>query len=317
MNFKTYEDLTECIIRNIHKLPRDIDVIVGIPRSGTMVGNIIALYLNIPFTDIDTYLNGGAIRTGTTRKCRNWIRRLEDAKHVLIVDDSVSSGKAIKEVKQKIEQKCSEKKTTYLAIYALLASCKKVDIYFEICEQPRMFEWNYMHHWALEHCCMDIDGVLCEDPTFFENDDGKRYIHFLETTLPKFIPTQKVGYLVSSRLEKYREYTEQWLKKYGVEYGQLMLMNNCSAKERAISNKHAEYKAEVYKNSGCILFFESDYEQALRICEISGKPVFCVGNKKLITSNNVRANFMNYQKEFRVTTKRIVKKMLKKIRYVK
>ena len=67
-----------------------------------------------------------------------------------------------------------------MAIYALGATKHKVDIYFELCEQPRMFEWNYMHHWALEYCCMDIDGVVCEDPALFQNDDGKKYLDFIE-----------------------------------------------------------------------------------------------------------------------------------------
>ena len=78
-----------------------------------------------------------------------------------------------------------------------------MDIYFKICEQPRMFEWNYMHHWALEYVCMDIDGVLCEDPSVYQNDDGKNYYDFLINAIPKIIPTQKVGKLVSCRLEKY------------------------------------------------------------------------------------------------------------------
>lgn len=317
MNFKTYEDLTNCIIKNMYKIPRDIDLIVGIPRSGTMVANIIALYLNLPFTDIETYLNKGTLKTGTTRKCNGWIRKVEDAKHILIVDDSISSGKAVKEVRERMEQDANNIKTTYLAVYALMASCKNVDIYFEICEQPRMFEWNYMHHWALEYCCMDIDGVLCEDPTMFQNDDGERYKDFLENASPKFIPTQKVGYLVSSRLEKYRQDTEKWLEKYNVEYGHLRLLENCTAKERAINNNHAEYKAKIYKESKCILFFESDYEQALKICDISGKTVFCVGNRKLVTSKNVKESLLNHQREFRVTIKRIVKKLLNKIEYVK
>ena len=176
MNFRTYEDLISCINKNIDKIPRDIDLVVGIPRSGLMVASIIALYLNIPFVDIRSYLDEAELVTGTTRKCKTWIKNISEAKHVLIIDDSVSSGKAIKDVKEKIETcRLCNTKHTYLAIYGLAASYHKVDICFEVCEQPRMFEWNYMHHWALEYCCMDIDGVVCEDPNIIENDDGKRY----------------------------------------------------------------------------------------------------------------------------------------------
>ena len=55
-----------------------------------------------------------------------------------------------------------ESKCIYLAIYALETNISMVDIFFEICHQPRMFEWNYMHHWGLKYACVDIDGVLCD-----------------------------------------------------------------------------------------------------------------------------------------------------------
>lgn len=51
---------------------------------------------------------------------------------------------------------------------------------------------------------MDIDGVLCADPTPEENDDGEKYRHFLLNTPPLFIPKVTIGTLVTSRLEKYR-----------------------------------------------------------------------------------------------------------------
>lgn len=317
MNFRTYENLTDCIIKNLYKVPRDIDLIVGIPRSGTMVANILALYLNLPFTDIENFLKCGSIKTGSTRKCRNWIKRIEDAEHVLIVDDSISSGKAISEVKERLKGRKVSYRVTYLVVYALALSCKKADIYFELCEQPRMFEWNYMHHWALEYCCMDIDGVICEDPAPFQNDDGTRYLDFIKNAPPKFIPTQKVGYLVSCRLEKYRKDTEVWLEKYSVDYGELILVQNITAKERAIHFDHAKYKAEIYKKTKCFLFFESDYDQALEICQLSGKPVFCVGRRELLTSNNVYEKMKNRQREWKVTLKRVVRKVLNKIDYVK
>ena len=213
MNFRTYNDLTNCLVKNLHKIPRSIDLIVGIPRSGTMVANILALYLNLPVTDIHNFVNKGDIRTGTTRKCQDWIRSVDEARHILIVDDSVSSGKSVKETRELLVKKNVKAKTTFMAVYVLTASKHMVDINMEICEQPRMFEWNYMHHWALEYCCMDIDGVICEDPIRSQNDDGKKYIDFLENVAPKFLPTQRVGRFVTTRLEKYRPQTEAWIKK--------------------------------------------------------------------------------------------------------
>lgn len=196
MNFRTYEDLTKCIVENLYKIPRDVDLIVGIPRSGTMVANILALYLNLLFMDINNLVNNGKIATGTTGKCRNWIKSIDEAKHVLIVDDSVSSGKAIKETRELLTEKNINFKCTFLVVYALGISKNMADIYLELCEQPRMFEWNYMHHWALEFCCMDIDGGVCEDPARNQNDDGKKYMDFLENAALNLFQLKKLDVLL-------------------------------------------------------------------------------------------------------------------------
>ena len=142
MNFITFEELGECIYTNISKVPRNVDLIVGIPRSGTLAANLLALYLNLPFTDIDTLIRKGELRSGSTRKCQNWIKSVAEAEHILVVDDSISSGKAMKEARRKIKEAGITNYVSFLAIYALGVSRNLVDIYFKICEQPSMFESN-------------------------------------------------------------------------------------------------------------------------------------------------------------------------------
>lgn len=72
---------------------------------------------------------------------------------------------------------------------------------------PRVFEWNVLHHPVLNDACVDIDGVLCRDPTPAENDDGRKYREFLSTVEPTIVPGQRIGHLVTSRLEQYRPKT--------------------------------------------------------------------------------------------------------------
>ncbi len=300
MNFKTYEELTDCMVRNLHKIPRDIDLIVGIPRSGTMVANILALYLNLPFTDINSFVNRSDLKSGTTRKCRTWIKSVDEARHVLVVDDSVSSGKAVREAKELLKEKNVTQQVTFLAVYVLTTSKRLVDIYFEICEQPRMFEWNYMHHWALEYCCIDMDGIICED--YQQLPYGNDRQESVADMSPKMLPTQKIGCLITDRPEKCKEEIISWLQKYAIDYENLALTNQ---------------KAEIYKKSKCILFFEYDCQQAAEICRYSGKPVFCVAERKLFTSDNVCENVKNRQREFFITTNRVVRKIFHKINYVK
>ena len=54
LNFITISMLNNTIYKNINKIPKDVDLIVGIPRSGLLVANLLALYLNIKLTDIET-----------------------------------------------------------------------------------------------------------------------------------------------------------------------------------------------------------------------------------------------------------------------
>ena len=312
LNFKTIADLDSCIVKNLHKIPRDIDLVVGIPRSGMLAATIIALHLNLPLLDMDSYLNQVQFHTGNTKKCENWIKTTQEAKKVLVVDDSISSGKAMNEAKM-LTKRIASVKHFFLAVYALELTSLMVDIFFEIVSQPRMFEWNFMHHWALEYACVDIDGVLCEDPTFFQNDDGKRYREFIENAAPKFIPTKKVAYIVSARLEKYRKETEEWLHKNKIEYGKLILLDEPDAASRRKNVNHGSYKGEIFKNTDCSLFIESSYEQAVEICRTSGKQCYCTGKACLITPEGVTVHLKILANDWRFTAKRIVKKLLKLI----
>ncbi len=53
MNYKTIKDLNETIIKSLPLIPRDVDLIVGTPRSGLMTATLLALYLNLPLTDVE------------------------------------------------------------------------------------------------------------------------------------------------------------------------------------------------------------------------------------------------------------------------
>ncbi len=50
MNYRNIDDLNHCILQHLSILPRDFDLIVGIPRSGMFPANLLALYLNLPVT---------------------------------------------------------------------------------------------------------------------------------------------------------------------------------------------------------------------------------------------------------------------------
>ena len=103
---------------------------------------------------------------------------------VLVVDDSIATGKAVKKCRELLKDIEHLYNIKYCAIYAVPLHTHSVDYFFEIVDYPRFFQWNIMNHSILQKTCMDIDGVLCADPTPEENDDGEKYRHFLLNALP-------------------------------------------------------------------------------------------------------------------------------------
>lgn len=315
MNFKTIQDMTCDIFNNLNRIPYDIDLIVGVPRSGMLAASIIALDLNLPLTDMDSFLEGRIYGAGDTKKNEYWISKPDEARKILIVEDSVYTGNSVKKAREKLKG-LFDSKIIYYAVYVKRESRHVVDIYCEICETPRMFEWNCFHHQYINEVCFDIDGVLCRDPSNEENDDGERYIHFISSVEPLVIPTFTIGYIITSRLEKYRAETEAWLKKNGIKYNEMIMMQFSSKEERIRSGSHGFFKGEKYKRiRGASLFIESDPGQAREIANISGKGVFCVGNH-IFYEEGTYAQVKNRIKRktgklFPKNLKRIIKKMWK------
>jgi uncharacterized HAD superfamily protein/adenine/guanine phosphoribosyltransferase-like PRPP-binding protein len=292
LNFRSTADLASTIARNLSKIPRDVDLIVGIPRSGLLAANLLALDLNLPLTHIEGFLAGSIFRSGNTRSNMHSVSCVEDAKHTLVVDDSIYTGATMEAARAQLAKARLSCKMTFAAVYAAPKVAKHVDVYFEVCPMPRMFGWNYMHHPGLLNCCMDIDGVLCCDPSDDENDDGPAYLGFLRSARPLRIPTQEVGYLVTSRLEKYRPETEAWLESHGVHYRKLIMLENCDAETRRRRGLHGRFKAKVYSTLAAELFIESEEAQAVEIVGLSGRPVLCTATQQLVKPKVTSPSFL-------------------------
>lgn len=282
MNYRSVSDLSLLVGRHACKVPQDVEVVVGIPRSGLMAASIVALKANLPLTDLYAFLRNDALKKGSTRSYKlNELTYPQEARKILLVDDSVASGNSLREALDKLRQVYAGEVVT-LAVFAQSDSRKKVDIHLEVVDQPRVFEWNIMHHPYLANACLDIDGVLCVDPTQAENDDGPAYRRFLRQTAPLVIPSVRVKHLVTSRLEKYRPETEDWLARHGVQYGQLHMLDLPTAEERRRLNMHHKFKASVYRADPLsTLFVESEAQQALEIMRAADKPVYCTENNQM------------------------------------
>jgi uncharacterized HAD superfamily protein len=276
MNFRSISDLNQDVVANLHRLPSDIDVVVGIARSGMLPASLISLALNLPLSEMHHFSSGRLLGTGSTRKTTRSGIAFADVRHALIVDDSIHTGDSLREARALLAPLAEQMQLTFCAIYAADAIPLGDEINLVHLPQPRVFEWNLMHHPVLNAACVDIDGVLCLDPTAQQNDDGPAYIEFLREATARPIPTSRIKELVTSRLEKYRPETEAWLRRHKIDYEKLVMLDLPSAEERRRLGAHASFKGEHYRKSSATIFIESELPQAQEIARISGKPVLSI-----------------------------------------
>lgn len=278
VNYKTYNDLLFDIKNNITKIPTDVDLVVGIPRSGMIPAYMIGLVLNKQVCSLSEFTNGIFGEHGQTKK----VYVSSKLKKILLVDDTVNSGASMARVRERLKNYNQNFEFCYLAIYSAgIEASKNVDVALNIVSQPRIFAWNYLYHSLSSNYCYDMDGVLCVDPSEEENDDGENYLQFIYNAKSLYIPNHKIGYIVTSRLEKYRKQTEEWLKKHHIEYNKLYMFDGTYEERRKFS-LHAKFKAEIFKKlKDSPIFIESNKNQAQQIASLSGKKVICASNDEI------------------------------------
>lgn len=305
MNYKSISELNADILEWLTYIPKDIDIVIGIPRSGMLVANIIALYLNKPVADIDGFINGHVMGIGA----RNTFVQKTSYKRALVVDDSVLTGRALNEARAKLTTTCSDLTYIYAAPYIAQGGESAVDIYYQNLPIPRVFEWNLMHHSILPKACVDIDGILCRDPSDDENDDGPKYDEFLKTVSLKIRPSIEIGWLVTCRLEKYRDATMRWLAKHSIPYKSLIMMDLPDKASRLRLGNHAQFKARILKETNAELFIESSLGQATEIARISKKPVICFDTSQLIVPNDTYKLINDSRDIYQIFKGRIMSKL--------
>jgi len=289
MQYRSIADLSRSIAVGAWNVPGDVDLIVGIPRSGLLAGSILALHLNKPIVDFDAYLNGTDPRIGRTSK-HTLDSKNDGSRKVLFVDDTIDTGSSMARVREEVAAAQLGDNVLFCAIYGTQTRHEGVDIVFERVNTPRMFEWNMMRHKRISDACFDIDGVLCHDPDPTDNDDGARYKSFVSGARALYIPKLPVAHVVTSRLERYRPQTEAWLKQNGIEYGRLWMIDLPTAEERRKLKAHAPFKARVYRECGASLFIESEDRQAEEISRLSERPVLSIEGQRIVWPESSAAN---------------------------
>ena len=285
MRYIRLQDFCTTIRNNIHKIPHDIDFVIGVPRSGMIAASIISELLNVPLVDVNSFVSG-AIPSGGDR-LQLYNQKLTNK--VLVIDDTTFSGKSMRETKEKLKSKDG-----YEFIYAVVylegdSGSKEIDFYLEDMrhedkgwENICLYEWNLFNHYphVMAKIMWDLDGVFCVNPT--QDSDEEKYIEYIKNATPLFTPKVRLNKIVTYRCVKYYEHTKDWLNKNGIHFNFIAMVNAQNYMERhAVAPSSAEYKANIYKNDDAQLFIESEENQAKEIARISGKPCLCVSTNTL------------------------------------
>lgn len=276
INFRSVHDMDQAICQNLWKLDRDaFDVVVAIPRSGIAPGGIISTYLQLPFATLEGYC-AGIIHGKSGRPAGHSDR-------ILLVDDTSNKGGAMKRAMRVLAQHGKAKNVTRCAVfgpYQVANPAEIIDVWMVDCPGPRGFAWNLWKHARLPRWGFDMDGVFCRDPSKAENDDGPAYEDFCLNAPPLFLPKRPIGHIITSRLEKWRPETEDWLERHGITYLQLHMLDLPDKRTRLREMKvrpggRGGWKAELCAEIGVEMYIESDPKQARIISREAEIPVWC------------------------------------------
>ena len=76
MQIRSIADLAKTIRAQAHRIPAEVDLVVGIPRSGMLAASIIALAMNRNLLDLNSCLSNARIDPmGVHAKCQGASRR--------------------------------------------------------------------------------------------------------------------------------------------------------------------------------------------------------------------------------------------------
>lgn len=256
LEYRSVSDLYKATKRLLDKLPTDIDLVCGVPRCGMIPAVLIAEHWNLPLTDIFS-LCERKIYPGLSKPPQSF----DDIHKILIIDDSIASGKNLNRVKEMVVR--AKLKPVYAVVYVNNETKHLVDYYAELVPSPRLWEWEVAKRWRFWDGCTDIDGVLCRDPTQEEKATPERLSKFYRTVNPRLRPP-RLHTVITGRLERYRPETEAWFRKHKIKVGNLIMLPK--------PQDHGAWKAAVYKKQPNSLFFESSPNRA-KVIEKTGKQV--------------------------------------------
>jgi hypoxanthine phosphoribosyltransferase len=113
---------------------------VGIKEGGLIPANLLALYLNRPFSDLNSFLKGHIYKAGE----RGSFFTHNENKRVLIVDDCLRTGETLRKARLELEQLSDRFQFSYCVVYIEPGKESEVDYFFDHMESPQYMQWHMM-----------------------------------------------------------------------------------------------------------------------------------------------------------------------------
>lgn len=286
---------TSEFVSDIHRLatmlPEDITAIAGVSRSGLFPASLISMLLHLkPYAvrqvqgDVIPMGNGWRLQTGSPDPKKG---------RVCVIDDTVMTGNSINAIRGLVKNEFGD--PLIAAVYVNPLAVTKPDIYVKDLPWPHFLEWNIFNSVILPSMALDFDGILCHDCPPADDDDGPRYLNFLRTVRPLYpVRRQQIPLVVTARLEKYRQETMNWLNKWGISVGNLIMGPWSNNAERARNNlgvyKGKHFRDFMGKSGGikpCV-FVESDRSQAMQIARYSRGCAICPATGECFNGRDIR-----------------------------
>lgn len=265
MEFRSVADLSRTVVLACDRIPADIDLVTGIPRSGMLAASLIALHRNIRLVDLDGFLSGA--HPGVGRTAAAMIASEAPVHHALIVDDSIASGKSMRVVRDKVRRAAPGARVTFLAVYGSKTTHTEVDIVLERVSMPRIFEWNLLRHNRLTDSVIAMEGVLFRGA--------------MDLSRPAMLkPLRPVPHLVVRAPETRRSNIESWLRDQAIRHGRLWLC------DEADDDRYRSRKAQIYIESNCCLFIDGPGRDAIAVARESLRPVLSIAGQRVIWPDN-------------------------------
>lgn len=281
-NFVSVEQASEWTLDWVRELPERYDVVVGVPRSGMFIASLIALKLGRALTTPDLLARG---EYWHSRVVKDKLP-LEAIRHVLLVDDSMDSGRAMSRAEEQLRALPGNIRVSKACLIVRSDKKHDVDLYYKLLEPPRVFEWNILHRKIASYfghgvLAVDMDGVLCADCPPGIDEDEPRYLEWLEAARPYLIPAFEIDAIITCRLEKYRPQTVEWLEKHEVRYKELCMWGVESKADR--QGKFAHHKINELLRIKPDMYWESTAIQSEKIWNETRIPTLCIDEMVLLS----------------------------------